>query len=117
MLDNIFRKFFWSIDAIELHSQDRIMTVFGRQVGYLTLGVSPKNKLVPDELKSYNGVVDTVKIIIRDHSNINQAPLREWGKMCCIKEYDFDHYIKQVYIETLQRKRREELIKPHKFVW
>ena len=34
-----------------------------------------------------------------------------------IKEFDFDHYIKQVYIETLQRKRREELIKPHKFVW
>lgn len=117
MIDNIFRKFFWGIDAIELRSHERIMTVYGREVGYLTLGITPKNRLVPDELKSYNGIVDTVRIIIRDHSNINQAPLREWGKMCCIKECDFDHYIKQIYIETLQRKRREELIKPHKFVW
>ena len=117
MVDNIFRKFFWGIDAIELRSQERIMTVFGRQVGYLTLGIAPKNRLVPDELKSYNGIVDTVKIIIRDYSNINQAPLREWGKLCHINEPEFDNYIKQVYIETLQKKRRESLIKPHKFIW
>jgi len=115
-IDIIFRKFFWASDSIEHHSYARAMTPYGREVGILTLGVAPKNKLC-EELMSYNGAFNTVKIIIRDYGNIHQPQLREWGKMCRIKEFDFDHYIKQVYIETLQRKRREELIKPHKFVW
>jgi hypothetical protein len=114
-IDNIFRKFFWGLDAIEFESQNRIMTVYGKQVGFLILGITPKNRLVPNELKSNNGVVDTVKIIIRDHAIINQGPLKEWGKMCGIKEIDFDHYIKQVYIEILVNKRREELMKPPKY--
>jgi hypothetical protein len=116
-IDIIFRKFFWGLEAIEFKPENRIMSVYGKQVGFLTLGVTPKNRLVPDELKSYNGVVDTVKIIIRDYSNISQAPLIDWGKMCGISENQFDHYIKQVYIETLQNKRREELMKRPKYNW
>ncbi len=114
-IDIIFKKFFWVSDAIEFKPENRIMSVYGKQVGFLTLGVTPKNRLVPDELKSYNGVVDTVKIIIRDYNNISQAPLIDWGKMCNINEAEFDRYIKQVYIGTLQNKRREELMKPPKF--
>jgi len=116
-IDIIFKKFFWGLDATEFKPQNRIMSVYGKQVGFLTLGVTPKNRLVPDELKSYNGVVDTVKIIIRDYNNIIQAPLIDWGKMCHINESEFDRYIKQVYIGTLQNKRREELMKPPKYHW
>jgi hypothetical protein len=110
LIDIIFRKFFWASDAIEHHSYARAMTPYGREVGVLTLGVAPKNKLC-EELISYNGVFNTVKIIIRDYGNIHQPPLREWVKLCHINESDFDKYIKQVYFETLQRKRREDMIK------
>jgi hypothetical protein len=115
-IDIIFRKFFWASDAIEHPSYSRAMTPYGREVGILTLGIAPKNKLC-EELISYNGAFNTVKIIIRDYGNIHQQPLREWVKLCNINESEFDRYIKQVYIETLQRKRREDMIKSPKYKW
>ena len=116
-IDIIFRKFFWGSDAIEFPSHSRSMTPFGREVGVLILGVAPKNKLLDEELMSYNGAFNTVKILIRDYGNIHQLPLKEWAKLCHINESAFDQYIKQVYIETLQRKRREDMIKSPKYNW
>lgn len=116
-IDTIFRNFFWGSDAIEFPSHSRSMTPYGREVGTLTLGITPKNRLVIEELKSYNGNFETIKIVIRDYNNIGQPQLKDWGKLCHIKEAEFDRYIKQVYIETLQNKRRDELIKGPKYHW
>lgn len=116
-IDTIFRKFFWVSDAIEFKPHERHMTVFGKEVGVLWLGVTPKNRLVMEKFKSYNGAFETIKIVIRDYNNLARPQLSEWGKMCGIKEFDFDHYIKQVYIEKLQNKRREELMKRPKYNW
>lgn len=116
-LDTIFRKFFWASDAIEYPSHSRSMTTYGKEVGTLTLGIVPKNKLVNEEFKSYNGAFETIKIVIRDYNNLSRPQLREWGKLCHINESEFDRYIKQVYIETLQKKRREELMKRPIYKW
>lgn len=117
MIDRIFKEFFWGSDAIEFPSHSRSMTTYGREVGVLTLGITPKNKLVDKEFKSYNGAFETIKIVIRDYNNLARPQLRNWGNLCHINEMEFDRYIKQVYIETLQNKRREELIKRPKYHW
>ena len=116
-IDTIFRKFFWVSDAIEFKPHERHMTVFGKEVGVLWLGVTPKNRLVMEKFKSYNGAFETIKIVIRDYNNLARPQLREWGKLCHINESEFDRYIKQVYIETLQKKRREDLMKGPKYHW
>ena len=115
-IDRIFKRFFWASDAIEFPLHSRSMSTYGREVGVLTLGITPKNKLC-EELISHNGDFNTVKIKIRDYGNIHQLPLKEWVKLCNINESEFDRYIKQVYIETLQRKRREDMIKSPKYKW
>lgn len=116
-IDRIFKRFFWVSDAIEFPLHSRSMTPFGRERGVLILGVTPKNKLVSEDVMSYNGAINTVKINMREFNHIAQLPLREWSQLCGISEIQFDNYIKQVYIETLQRKRREDMIKSPRYKW